>query len=225
MTKEERKRRDKAILFGRINGDKLHILASRYELSHGRISKILQSQGMRSHEMTAIKHKQVISMLKEGKTRKEIAVEMGYYITTVEALALKYGFSWKPQKILCKICGDEFMQKTYHQSCCSLGCSYEYKKQRTMRYITKTCEFCGKAYRLQVSVKYRKRFCTTSCAQKALNKSKEIRNDEIWWLREEQKLTFVRIGEIFEMGCSTARSIYIKQKKIRALEDAELIGV
>ena len=60
--------------------------------------------------------------------------------------------------------------------------------------------------------RYRQRFCTLKCYGQFEAKKHELRNSEILYLRKIQGLTFIRIGEIFNLNHGHVRRIYIRQK-------------
>lgn len=226
MTKEQRKRRDDQILFDCISGVSPEALTKTHGFSAKYIYEILRSQGIQNKRTLAEKDRRVLDLHREGKSRAAIATELAITRGSVRYTLTKNGFTWIPEEVTCEVCGTIHMQKVKGQHLCSPECRKSYNKELALVRLKsdiglwKNCEFCGKPYKTNGSDMQRRKFCSRSCslARSSARKTKknELRDQEIFYLRHVQELTFRRIGEIFGIHLTTARKRYNQQKRIRA---------
>lgn len=215
MTKSEYNKRDLELSLSFISGISISELSEIHKMSESRVYGILASQHVDASKQREARHLAVKELLNQGKTKKEISESMEMPLTTVQQLACKLGHPWDPKELDCQICSKIFIQKSPNQVCCS-DCTDKNSVYHNKKRIWVPCEVCGKRRNISKGKRSVLKRCRT-CAIKARNKSREIRNDEIWYLREVQNLTFVRIGEIFNIDRSVARRHYIKQRRNRNL--------
>jgi transposase len=221
--------RDFAVLAGFLDGDSNKVLAERHGITKDSVNRILRSQGVKKKRERAVIHKHILEMLGEGLSVSQIQGRTGETRAVINWVRKKNGFQWSPEIIHCRICGEAFSQKIHNQSCCSDECSVEHKRlttrQRDNAYmpIRKKCEFCGSSYPAKTRTqKYRQRFCNISCAIQYAHSGKGARNQEMFYLRHVQGLTYRRIGEIFGVSRGTAKYSYLKELEKRNLRLAEL---
>lgn len=217
LTKNARKWRDGQIFESHLAGENTAGLARRFNISIGYVTEILRDQDIHIKEDILGKHQAILELIGEGKSNPEIADKLGESLSCVQSVARKHGAKWKPKKLHCLICGKEFNQTTHNNLCCSDECMMKHRV-KTLQTINadlrwKKCEECGKRYRLAYSNLSTQRFCGFHCAQMSRFKNQRDRNNEIWWYREIQDMTFSRIGEIFGISPETARHHYINQRK------------
>ena len=156
--------------------------------------------------------KKVLNLLNEGMTRREVALELDEPLCNVKAIAYREKVGWLPKKLNCRICGIEFAQTSPVTVCCSDECRAKNRQQqKAPKKKLYKCRICGKQYRRWRN-NNKDMICGVACEKKKTKEKERIRNDEIWWLREIQGLTFVRIGQIFDMTKESARYYYRKRR-------------
>jgi len=219
MTKVERNKRDNEILFARLDGISVEVLADRHNMGVTNVRHILKQQGLGKANIMQDRRKRVISLLDQGHTRKEVAVQLGLDIQAVHYIAVGSGHKWKEAKLACRLCGKLFIQSFHSRAYCSPECYSVANATNSAlpKRRMKVCEWCKKPYRVWRHHVKSQRFCSPSCAQRWIHRRKGVRNKEIWYLREIQGLTFVRIGEIFGVSRETARVQYIAEHIRRQL--------
>jgi len=219
MTANERAERDSAILFARLDGISIKVLADRHNMGVSNVRYILKKQGLGRANIMRDRRESVISLLGQGHSRKEVAVRLGLDIQGVNYIATCGGYEWKPTELACRLCGKLFIQNFHSRAYCSPECysiSNAINSALPKRRV-KVCGWCEKPYRVWRHHVKAQRFCSRSCAQHWIHRGKVLRNKEIWYLREIQGLTFVRIGEIFGVSRETARVQYIAEHIRRQL--------
>lgn len=218
-TDEERRRRDRQILFDYMSGVSPKALTAKYGFRSKQIYKILRSQGIESHKKkTAEKDRRILDLHRKGMSRPEIAAELGISKDGVRYTLRKNGYNWTPKLAECQFCGMTFMEKQKGQRFCSPECRAEAAalRRKADTGIWKKCESCGKPYKAKSAGRYKRKFCTRSCSAGRRAKKNEARDREIFYLRDVQGLTFKRIGEIFDIATGTAHKRYHQQKRIKA---------
>lgn len=228
LSKEECKQRDGAILFGHIGGDNIKALAKKHMLSERYIRAILRTQGAGRMKAIAERNERILDLFKAGKTRIEIAeiVDMSYSLI-VDILG-DAGYGWQKGKINCQICGNLFTPKRPRGFLCSDKCKieqkriYDLERYRSNLCLRKKCLFCNNDFRVRKTKRKKQNFCSISCSSLYANKHNRVRNEEVFYLRHVQGLTYTRIAEIFGIVHTTARKIYLKQLVKRNLRLAEL---
>jgi transposase len=222
--KSERDKRDREIFFARISGDSVKAIAEEHGLSKSAIGTILRSQGFGQKKDLGERNEHIIALHKKGKTAKAIADELGIKDSTVRSWLKENGFRWIPKKINCRICGTTFLQKVATHGLCSDGCRTVVQQQKNARRIEedigtwKKCEYCEKPFKVYGSKRYRQRFCSVSCARYYRHTKNELRDKEIFYLRDVQSLTYTRIAEIFALSHARIRAIYKEQRLQRNME-------
>lgn len=223
-TKEQarHKHRNRAILFDHLNGDKTAMIAERYGVTNQVVNNVLRLQGIRKKADIEQRNANVFKFVRRGGSIKAAADRFGVTQVNVKSICTKNGGMRERGDAVCIICNISFKQHRYDQVCCSGIC--ERKRARTQKrpYVFRTCENCGTKYRRRSNQSWYQRFCGQACHKADRFKHLEERNQEIWYLRHIQGLTFERIGEIFDIHRSTARHNYRKQVLKRNLRLAEL---
>lgn len=233
MDSNERKIRDRAILFGHMNGDSTQVLAERHNLDVTTINGILRSQGTYKQRETTQRNGRIMDLFQQGLSRQEVAERVGVPVHIVDKTRRRNGYRWSGAEIECGICGEGFLQQAHNARYCSEACSAEATRRRDLEWdknspgVWKTCEFCKKPYKgYGRRGRYLQRFCSYSCSNSYNTGShkKQYRDELIVEYREVDGLTFKRIGEIFNISKTRVHQVYYRQVKARAMRRAELAG-
>lgn len=73
----------------------------------------------------------------------------------------------------CKLCGTEFIKKSYQQIFCSKECTQKSKVKRPK--VEKTCKTCGKTYFVYPYMKLSSKYCSYKCAGIGMSTQVEIK--------------------------------------------------
>ena len=114
----------------------------------------------------------------------------------------------RTKKVVCPICGEEFMQKRIGQIFCSRACRIDSTKDR----VSCVCEYCGKIFERKRSEvnKNRKHYCSNECRMNAM-----------FWSEEDTNILIANFGKLSykEMSENNIFSTYksIDEIKRRAI--------
>jgi predicted nucleic acid-binding Zn ribbon protein len=214
-------------LLGYINGQSRKSLAIDYKCTRSNISQILRSQGVNSVKELTLRDKQIVDLLAKGYDRHQVAAQTDVTLGVIDHIRDRHGYNWIPLVLDCNICGEEFTQTDPRQGICSPECRKIYRHrfttERQKRRAWRVCELCGKRYPV-TGAKYRQRFCGRTCGNIDSSKKNALRNKEIVYLRDVQGLTWVRIGEIFNIPRWTVTYGYKKQQRLNSDRLHELLA-
>lgn len=217
-----RDRRDQEIFISAINGVSAKALSGQHGVSRARIGQILNSQGINKTKEIAERDAKILDLFSKTERPSGIAEILDLSVDIVNNVLSGSGCRWLPRERDCPICDQSFMRRERNQKFCSDECSSISRERRQNMHFIKTCDYCTKPYRAHRKYRNKQRFCSRACGAKHRWKNKELRNKEVFFLREQQGLTFRRIGEIFTMSIDNARRVYMAQKKANTLERAGL---
>lgn len=212
--------RNRNIIISYMAGDDTAILCDSYNLSAVRINEILRDQGVFKAKAKEKLHMDILDLLKFGQNRRTIAEELNVTYLSVVYIAQKNGTGWINTERHCNVCGELFTPRTVNNCYCSPDCYVIGKKQKSNAKQMKRCSFCAKPFWVGTA-KYVQRFCSLECGQRQRFQHQKLRNEEIWYLRHIQGLTFKRIAEIFTLSISTVHKHYHKRDLQRRIAGAD----
>lgn len=204
------------LVFAYMANPDINKLSTDFAIPQHTVYRLLRERGVSVLSDKQAKRSEIADMLGRGLTDDAVADMAKTTKEHVQDVRRKTTGGWRPEVLKCKACGTAFVPSCYRQTLCSTACqkknNYEETKRRHLtRKVSRKCEWCAGSFMAFRYSKPRRRFCSPACAKKQEYKSNIRRNEEIFYLRHTQGLTYSRIGEIFGIDSSTARYTYKKQ--------------